>query len=84
MASYRGLHEVLDLYSQWNVLAYDDNAAFICHNLRAHPKLRKSGTLDIRIAAIAIGNNATLLTADRDFDIIAEYSNLQVQNWLYD
>lgn len=39
--------------------------------------VRAAGPLDILIAAYAIRNDATVLTADRDFDHIAQVSDLQ-------
>lgn len=39
--------------------------------------IRSAGALDILIASYAIANDATVLTADHDFDHIARVTDLQ-------
>lgn len=66
------------LIREWQFVSFDESAA------REFVELRKQrlriGTQDLKIAAIALVNNALLLSANlRDFKRIP---NLRVENWL--
>jgi tRNA(fMet)-specific endonuclease VapC len=59
------------------LLDYDERAANACERLRV-ARVR-IGTMDLRIAAIALANNATLLTRNtRDF---AKVPGLRLEDW---
>ena len=88
ISSARSDHETLDRYGRlskklgslqdFRLLDWTDAAAGEFHKLR-RKKLR-IGTMDLRIASIALSNNATLLTANvRDFEKVP---GLRVENWL--
>lgn len=77
VAAYRQLKEFLDRYLQITVLEFDEDAAAEYERLRG---LRlRVGTMDMKIAAIALANQATLLTRNlKDFNRIPD---LQVEDW---
>jgi tRNA(fMet)-specific endonuclease VapC len=76
--TYGRLVHVIDLIRQMPVYAFDDRAAEQFEHLRAQ-KVR-IGTMDLKIAAIALANAALLLTANRrDF---AKVPGLRFENWL--
>ena len=69
---------VTDLETKLTVLDFDERAFAEYDRLRR--SLRHIGTLDLKIAAIAIVHNATLLNRNsKDFGLIP---NLQVEDWL--
>ncbi len=62
-------------------LPFDDEAAIICGQIRAH--LANAGTpigaYDLQIAAIALANNLTLVTHNtREFRLV---DGLQIEDW---
>ena len=74
--SYRDLADLFDFYSDFDIAPFDDAAA---DQFEQFNKIRIS-TSDRKIAAIAIVNNALLLTANRrDFEKIP---GLRFENWL--
>jgi tRNA(fMet)-specific endonuclease VapC len=75
---YDNLAGLFRFFAQWDIVPIDLNAAHIFHRLRK--ARRRSGAMDLKIAAIAIGLNALLLTADSsDFRDIPD---LRIENWL--
>jgi hypothetical protein len=54
-----------------------ERAAAIHRECRAHGETVGS-SIDCLIAAVAIRNGATILAADRDFEVIARHTGLQV------
>lgn len=75
--AYGRLHSALNDYKNANVLDFDESAAQVFHELKSQ-KLRV-GTMDLKIAAIAIANNAILISRNlADFEQIP---NLTVQDW---
>jgi tRNA(fMet)-specific endonuclease VapC len=75
--AYRRLRNHLDNYRQVPVLDFDQAAAAIYHRLR-RARIR-IGTMDLKIAAIAISNDATLLSRNlRDFQRVAD---LKCEDW---
>jgi len=75
--AYRRLHRHLDVYRASRVLDFDERAATEFQRLR--PLRRRVGTMDLRIAAIALVHNATLLTRNAvDFDRIP---GLRIEDW---
>jgi tRNA(fMet)-specific endonuclease VapC len=75
--AYSKLEKHLNIFSKMRIIAFDNQSAIIFQQLRKnYPRL---GTMDLKIAAIAINQNATLLTRNlADFQNIA---NLKVEDW---
>lgn len=74
---YRQLENLLHDYAVAQVLPYDDAAAELFNDLRKQ-KVR-IGTMDLRIASIAVSNGMTLLTRNTvDFERVP---NLQFEDW---
>lgn len=75
--AYRRLHELLDFFKWRQILDFDEAAARQFEQLRKQ-KIR-IGTMDLRIASIALVNGAILLTRNlRDFQKVP---GLQVEDW---
>lgn len=70
---FRHLQETIDFYLSVKVLPYDAAAVNLFEQLRLQ-KIR-IGTQDLRIAAITLSNNATLVTRNhRDFRLVPHLS----------
>lgn len=75
--AYKKLNKFLDGFRQYTVLDYTEAAARQFQHLKSL-KLRV-GTMDLKIAAIALANDALLLSRNlRDFEDIP---NLKVEDW---
>lgn len=73
---YQQLLETVRLLNRFTLVAYDQASEFQFQQLRA---VRKIGTQDTKIAAVALANNLTLLTRNRrDFGRIP---NLSIDDW---
>jgi tRNA(fMet)-specific endonuclease VapC len=60
IAAYQKLERHIANYRKILVLSFDEKAGKVFHNLRKqYPRL---GTMDLKIAAIAMANQSTLLT----------------------
>ena len=69
---------LFDCFRAFTILLFDERAADQFENLRA-ARIRL-GTMDLKIAAIALVNHALLLSANRrDFERVP---GLRVENWL--
>jgi tRNA(fMet)-specific endonuclease VapC len=78
VAAYRELANLFAFFAEFYIVAFDEQAADQFDHLRT-AKLRL-GTMDLKIAAIALVNRATLLSANRsDFERVP---GLHVENWL--
>jgi tRNA(fMet)-specific endonuclease VapC len=75
--AYRRLLQHLDNYRRIPVLPFDDAAAVTFQQLR-HTRLR-IGTMDLKIAAIAVSRDATLLS--RNLADFRQVPGLQVEDW---
>lgn len=74
---YRKLNQMLDHYRAVKVLDFDQRAATEFSRLQ---KLRiRIGTMDLKIAAIALSQNATLLS--RNLKDFRKVPGLQVEDW---
>ena len=74
---YANLGQMLELYCLTRILPFDDAALAIYDNL-----LRQRlgvGTMDLKIAAIALANNATLLT--RNLSDFSKVPGLRIEDW---
>ena len=77
---YEELGKLITFYATWTVLPFDGAAVATFEELRSR-KLRSIGPDDLRIAAITLSRNATLLSANlRHFRLVTE---LDVQDWLH-
>lgn len=71
------LHELLKYFNTMPMLRFDHNAS--THFQALSKQFRRTGTMDLRIAAIALAHNATLVTRNvRDF---AGIPSLRVEDW---
>jgi len=75
---YRELIAMIEFFQYWNILPLDEHASEVFSDLRKQ-KIR-IGTMDLKIAAIALSNNALLLTANgRHF---SQVPNLRIEDWI--
>jgi tRNA(fMet)-specific endonuclease VapC len=76
---YAQLTELVEFYNKWRIVEFDGVAAQIFSDLRAQ-KIRV-GPQDLKIASIALANDALLLSANLvDFERVP---GLRVEDWLY-
>lgn len=77
--AYRKLEHHLDIYCRVQVLGFDERAGAELERLRG---LRlRVGTMDLKIAAIALAHSATLVTRNvRDFALVP---GLIVEDWTH-
>lgn len=76
---YQQFTLALDFFARWRLLPFDERAADIFVRLRAQ-KIR-IGTQDLKIASIALANDAVVLTANLvDFEKVPD---LRVEDWLH-
>ena len=74
---YRDLRKMIESYRNVKILDFDEIAA--SHFAMLRKEHRRLGTMDLKIAAIAIANNATLLS--RNLKDFGKISALQVEDW---
>ncbi len=75
--AYRRLEGQLANYRKITVISFDERAGRLFQDLRA--RHRRLGAMDLKIAAIAIVNQATVLTRNtKDFGQIAD---LAIEDW---
>lgn len=77
IAGYTSLHRLLRDYSTRKVLDFDESAFQKFQDLRAQ-RIR-IGTMDLRIAAIALAHDATLLS--RNLSDFRKVPGLRVEDW---
>ncbi len=76
--AYASLQQLFRFFATWNVLEWNDAAADEYESLKL-AKVR-IGTMDLKIASIALAGDATLLTRNRnDFSRVP---GLRVEDWL--
>jgi tRNA(fMet)-specific endonuclease VapC len=76
--AYVRLGQLFNVLSDWEIVAFDERAADQFTDLRRQ-RIR-IGTMDLKIASIALVNDALLVTANlRDYSLIPE---LRCENWL--
>ncbi len=77
-AAYTELANLFTFFAGWPILRFDEQAAEEYERLRAGGV--RIGSMDMKIAAIALAHGALLLTANRrDFEKVP---GLQFENWL--
>jgi tRNA(fMet)-specific endonuclease VapC len=75
---YERLAELFDFLTEWDIISLSEAAANLCAQL-SRQKIR-IGSQDLKIAAIAMTEDALLLSANqRDFQKVR---GLRVENWL--
>jgi tRNA(fMet)-specific endonuclease VapC len=75
---YRELAQLFEFYQEFEIIPFDEAAAQRLDDLRAQRV--RLGTMDLKIAATALVNDALLLSANRrDFERVP---GLRVENWL--
>jgi tRNA(fMet)-specific endonuclease VapC len=78
VGAYNRLAGLFEFFGDWEIVWFDSAAAALFDELRRR-KIRV-GTMDLRIAAIALAKDAPLLSADLgDFQRVP---GLKVENWL--
>lgn len=78
VTAYAELAKLLTFFGEWSVLQFDAIAATEFDSLRKQRV--RIGTMDLKIAAIALSNEGLLLSANlRDF---GKVPGLRVENWL--
>lgn len=76
--AYTELASLLRFFSEWQVVPFDDRAADEFQRLRKERV--RIGSMDLKIASIAIVHDALLLSANlRDF---SQVPGLQVESWV--
>lgn len=79
IAAYEELNKLVDYFARWTRLEYSTQAADRFQQLR-NQKIR-IGTMDLKIASIALEQGATLLSANlRDYQ---QVPNLNVEDWMH-
>ena len=78
---YRKLEDLLDFYTAWIILSFDERAGQEFSRLKGL-RLRGVGVNDLKIAAIALCHGATVLTADTNH--FERIPGVDVQDWLLD
>ena len=78
LPAYERLRRLFDTLSEWEIAPFDEPAADRFDVLRR--QRGRIGTMDLKIASIALVNDALLVTANlRDF---AAVHDLRCENWL--
>jgi tRNA(fMet)-specific endonuclease VapC len=78
IVGYTRLQRLFGFIAEWDVLPWDEPAVRVMLELR-QSKVRV-GTMDLKIASIALARDATLLTRNtRDF---SQVPNLRIDSWL--
>jgi tRNA(fMet)-specific endonuclease VapC len=76
--AYSRLRQLFDVLSDWELVPSDERAADRFASLRR--KHIRIGTMDLKIASIALVNSALLVTANlRDYSVVP---SLRCENWL--
>jgi tRNA(fMet)-specific endonuclease VapC len=76
--AYTRLRQFLNLLSDWVIVPFDEPAADRFKSLRLRGV--RIGTMDLKIASIALVNDAQLLSANvRDYSLVPD---LRCENWL--
>ena len=75
--AYQRLHERIEFFARWTVLPWDPAAVESFLNLRRQGV--RIGSMDLKIACIALVHETTLLT--RNTSDFAHVPGLRVENW---
>jgi tRNA(fMet)-specific endonuclease VapC len=78
ISGYTKLRKLFHFFAAWSVLDWNDAA--VDHFDRLKQAKIRGGTMDLKIAAIVLANDTTLLSRNKtDFDKVA---GLSVEDWL--
>jgi tRNA(fMet)-specific endonuclease VapC len=78
IAAYRELTELFDFFAKLHIISLSTDAVDLFNHFRKSGV--KIGTMDLKMASIALANNAIFLTANRrDFEKVL---GLRFENWL--
>jgi tRNA(fMet)-specific endonuclease VapC len=78
LPAYAELTGLIDFFGFWTIVPFDTSAASVFRRLRL--QRNRAGSMDLKIAAIAVSLDCVLLTANtRDFSGIP---GLSIANWL--
>jgi tRNA(fMet)-specific endonuclease VapC len=78
LPAYRRLGQFVTVLADWDIVPFDERAAD--HFAALRRQRIRIGTMDLKIASVALVNDAMLATANlRDFSLIP---GLRCQNWL--
>lgn len=77
VAAYQRLHRLIEFFARGRVLPFDERAASRYEEMR-RGRIR-IGAMDLRIAAIALTNNALLLS--RNLSDFRKVPGLRVEDW---
>ena len=77
LLAYQSLRETKEFYCGFRMLDFNASANEVYLVLRQ--QYRRTGTMDLRIAATALAHNAILVT--RNTQDFAEIENLEIENW---
>ena len=76
--AYVRLRQLFDVLSDWEMVPFDERAADMVSDRRRQGI--RIGTMDLKIASIALVNEALLITANlRDYSLVPK---LRCENWL--
>ncbi len=76
--AYARLRQLFDVLSEWEIVPFDEPAADRFKSLRR--RRIRIGTMDLKIASIAVVNDALLVSANvRDYSVVPD---LRCENWL--
>lgn len=75
--AYARLREMQEYFCRFRILGFEADAQAMFESLRQ--KHRRLGTMDLRIAATALANDAILVT--RNTQDFIEIENLKLENW---
>jgi tRNA(fMet)-specific endonuclease VapC len=78
ISPYTKLQRQIDLFADWIILRWDADSADLFINLRRQGL--RIGSLDLKIACIALAQDATVLT--RNATDFAQVPGLRIENWL--
>jgi tRNA(fMet)-specific endonuclease VapC len=76
--AYARLQELFRFFATWHILEWNEAAAD-CYDSLRRAKTRV-GTMDLKIASIALANDATLLS--RNTDDFRRVPSLRIEDWL--
>jgi len=77
IVAYKRLNQFLENFRKINVLPFDEEAAQVFQDLRS--KKVRIGTMDLRIAAVTIANEALLIS--RNLADFSQVPGLSVEDW---
>lgn len=76
--AYDRLSQLFKVLGSWDIVRFDERAARLCADFQR--RRIRSGTMDLKIASVALANDALLITSNlRDF---AQVPGLRCEDWL--